>query len=194
MWAALATFSGGLNAVRRTLLVSGSHGAAGRRIGRVRSASANSQRKGFWIGFGLGYGSLGFTCNGCVSNREGAASGYLKLGGTLSSQLLLGGELNGWTKDDGTGTTTTTGNASFTAYFYPAPAGGFFLRGGLGVASLHVDGFNSETGLGFVLGGGYDIRVGTNVSITPVMNFNWGHPVSGLGQNVFQMGVGVTFH
>jgi hypothetical protein len=158
------------------------------------SAQHPQARKGFWIGFGLGYGSLGFSCQGCASDREGALSGHLKMGGTVSPKLLLGGELNGWTKADPSGTTTTIGNASLAAYFYPAPAGGFFLRGGLGFSSLAVEGFNSETGLGFILGGGYDIRVGTNMSVTPYMNLNYGHPVDGLSQNIVQMGVGLTFH
>jgi hypothetical protein len=166
----------------------------------VGSSVANAQqvqsRKGFWIGFGLGYGSLGFSCEGCVSDREGALSGHLKMGGTISPKLLLGGELNGWTKDDGTGTNTqvTAGNASFAAYFYPAPAGGFFFKGGLGVSSLSVSGFDRETGVGFILGGGYDLHVSSNMSITPFLNMNWGHPVSGLSQNVYQMGAGLTWH
>jgi len=67
-------------------------------------------REGFWIGFGFGYGSLGFSCSGC-SGTEGAPSGYLKLGGTLSPNLLIGGETDGWTKSI-SGTTLTAGNAS----------------------------------------------------------------------------------
>src|SRR2546430_9543539 len=84
------------------------------------SAQHPQTRKGFWIGFGLGYGSL--SCTGCSST--GGVSGYLKLGGTVSPHLLLGGETNGWTKNVN-GYTLTAGNASFVAYYYPNPAGGF---------------------------------------------------------------------
>jgi len=149
-------------------------------------------REGFWIGFGLGYGSLGFDCSGCGTEREGAVSGYLKLGGTLSPKLLLGGETNGWTKSEG-GTTLTAGNASAVVYFYPSPTGGFFLRGGLGFATLSIGGFD-ESGVGGVIGTGFDIRMGAKTSITPVFNFNWGSLSDGVSQNVVQLAVGVTFH
>ena len=152
-------------------------------------------REGFWIGFGLGWGSLSFSCSGC-SGSEGALSGYLKLGGTLSDKLLIGGETNGWTKSEG-GTTVTAANASAAVYFYPAPAGGFFLRGGLGFASLSASaggGTGSESGVGVVVGLGYDVRMGAKTSITPVANFNWGDLGSGVKQRVFQIAVGITFH
>ena|SRR6266571_2230923 len=86
----------------------------------VASAQHPQTRKGFWIGFGFGYGS--YTCTDCGST--GGASGYLKMGGTVSPHLLLGGESNGWTKSEN-GATLSTGNASFAAYYYPQPAGGF---------------------------------------------------------------------
>jgi len=171
------------------------------------AAAARAQhpqtRKGFWIGFGFGYGSLGLSCTGCSNiSREGGISGFLKMGGTVSDKLLLGGESNGWTKDVG-GTTITAGNVSFTAYYYPAPANGFFLRGGLGFADYKEEGSSGSTGFGFTLGLGYDIRVGTNFSLTPVANFSWGSvgdvqsggfTIPGTKENVFQLGLGFTWH
>ena len=150
-------------------------------------------REGFWIGFGFGYGTLGFECSGCSSDRAGAFSGYLKMGGTLSSKLLLGGETNGWTKDD-QGTTVTAANASLTLYFYPSPSGGFFLRGGVGWASLDIEGVGSETGPGGTLGLGYDIRVSPKMSVTPVLNFMGGALANDFKQNVVQVAVGLTWH
>lgn len=152
-------------------------------------------RQGFWIGFGLGYGSLSFSCSGC-SGSEGALSGYLKMGGTLGPKLVIGGETNGWTKSEG-GVTVTAGNASAALYFYPAPASGFWLRGGLGVATLSASGggsSGSESGLGFVIGTGYDLRVGANMSVVPMASFNWGDLGSGVKQNIFQIAVGLTWH
>ena len=152
-------------------------------------------RQGFWIGFGLGYGKLSFSCSGC-SGSEGALSGYLKLGGTLSPKLLIGGETDGWTKTE-SGTRVTAANASAVLYFYPSPTGGFFLRGGLGLASLSASAggsTGSQSGVGAVFGVGYDIRVGTNMSVVPVANFNWGNLGSGVKQNVFQVALGLTWH
>lgn len=158
---------------------------------RWAAAQHPQTREGFWIGFGFGYGSLGFSCSGC-GGSEGAASGYLKLGGTLSPNLLVGGETDGWTKSE-TGTTVTAGNASLALYYYPQAKGGFFLRGGVGVVTLAAGG-SSESGFGLVTGVGYDLRVAGNTSITPVANFNWGAPESGVKQHVFQLALGVTFH
>src|SRR4051812_34428305 len=99
----------------------------------VASEQHAQTRKGFWIGLGLGYGSL--SCTGCSST--GGLSGYLKLGGTISPHLLLGGETNGWTKSENGGT-LNAGNASFAAYYYPQPAGGLFLKAGVGFATTRV--------------------------------------------------------
>ena len=90
--------------------------------------------------------------------------------------------------------TVTAGNLSGTVYFYPSPASGLFLRGGLGWATLDIEGFGSESGVGAVFGAGYDIRVSGNTSITPVLNFNWGSLANDFSQNVVQLAVGVTFH
>lgn len=173
-------------------------------VGTTTSQAQHPQtRQGFWIGFGLGFGSLGLSCTGCSSiNRESGVSGYLKMGGTVSDKLLLGGETNGWSKKI-QGTTVTAGNLSFTAYYYPAPANGFFLRGGLGFASYQEQGESAAVGFGMSFGAGYDVRVGTNFSLTPYANFNWGSVgdagsgglvIPGVKENVFQMGLGFTWH
>jgi len=169
----------------------------------VAQAQHPQTRQGFWIGFGFGYGSLKVSCNGCSNvPSEGGISGFLKMGGTVSDKLLLGGETNGWSKKVN-GTTVTAGNVSFTAYYYPAPANGFFLRGGLGFADYKEEGSSGSTGFGFTLGMGYDVRVGTNFSLTPVANFSWGSvgdvqsgptTVPGVKENVFQIGLGFTWH
>ena len=158
----------------------------------IASAQHPQTRKGFWIGFGFGYGSL--SCTNCSSS--GSFSGYLKMGGTVSPHLLLGGETNGWTKSEG-GFTTTAGNASFTGYYYVQPAGGFFLRGGVGLSTVSISqggSSASNSGLGATAGLGYDVRVGTNTSITPVFNYVYGHPESGFTTGILQFAVGVTFH
>ena len=57
---------------------------------------------------------------------------------------------------------------------------------------------------GFVAGVGYDVRVGGNISLTPVANFYFGSDgdmtengtkvISSLKHNVFDIGLGITFH
>ena len=150
-------------------------------------------REGFWIGFGLGAGSLG--CEDC-GDRETAFSGNFKLGGTINPHFLLGAETNGWYKSE-SGVTLTYGNLSAVAYYYPSVTSGFYLKGGLGVANLKADvdafGSDSETGSGAVLGLGYDARVGRNFSLTPYVNVMGGSFNDG-NLNVVQFGLGFTWH
>ena len=176
-------------------------------VGASAAAAQHPQvRKGFWIGFGFGYGSSNVSCDSCPStSRESGGTGFIKLGGTVSDKVLLGGEINAWTKSSG-GVTADLGNVSFAAYFYPQPKSGFFVKGGVGFAAtrLHNSGSADANGYGFVLGLGYDIRVGTNISITPVGNFYFGSDgdltesgstlETGWKHNIYDFGLGITFH
>lgn len=137
-------------------------------------AQANPQtREGFWISFGLGSGSL--TCESCDDDDE-AISGVgfnLRLGGTLSQRLLIGGEINGWGKEEGN-VSVTIANITPVLLFYPAAQGGFFLKGGVGLAAAEVEWgpySGEQTGVGITLGLGYDARVGRNFALTPYVDF-----------------------
>jgi hypothetical protein len=153
-------------------------------------------RQGFWIGGGMGYGSLGLSCTGCADvGREGSLSAYFKLGGTLRQNILLGVEMNGWTKSEGAGR-VTMGNLSGAAYWYPMARSGLFIKGGAGYSNLSADdGVSTASDGGFgILGGlGYDIRARRNLSITPVANWYRGSFAGG-SANVLDFGIGITSH
>lgn len=163
------------------------------------------RRDGFWIGFGLGYGTANVSCDGCASgSRMGGGTAFVKLGGTLSRNVLLGAALNVWGHSSG-GATETMGNVTGSVYFYPSAASGLFLTGGLGFSGYDVDTSPevSSSGWGFTGGLGYDLRVARNVSLTPVVNFQFGAledfdvpagRATGWKQNVIELGLGVTFH
>jgi hypothetical protein len=178
----------------------------------VASAASHPQeRRGFWIGFGFGVGSASATCDDCNgSDRETSGVGYLKLGGTLSERLLLGAEVNVWSKEQ-EGVTLNLSNVSATFTLYPRPSSGFFLKGGAGFSftdtefregsrTIKVD---LGTGVGVLAGTGYDFRVGKNISITPAVNFwyGWSGDLTFEGElltnwkhNVVDFTVGITFH
>jgi hypothetical protein len=138
------------------------------------TAPAAAQRRearhdGFWVGFGLGAGSN--LTDGYDDARLGGA-GYVRLGGTVSPMLLVGGEAMGWVREQ-SGTTVSHGNLTATVLLYPVRRG-FYLKGGLGFASwsqaspagpgtLTV----TEGGFGATVGGGYDVRIGNNLFLTP---------------------------
>lgn len=157
------------------------------------SAQTSHAREGFWFSGGLGYGSLG--CENC-GGRESGLSGGLALGGTLSQKFLLGVGTNGWTKSEG-GATLTVGTLTAMMRFYPSATGGFFVTGGLGLGTINAElsgfGSASETGVGALVGLGYDFRVGQNVSLTPFWN-GFAMSSSNSDANVGQLGLSVTVH
>lgn len=160
-------------------------------VGTVQAQNAQT-RDGFWFSGGLGYGTLG--CDNCGS-REGSISGGLSLGGTITPRFLLGVGTEAWTKSQ-QGATLTVGTLDARVRFYPSATGGFFLTGGVGVGSISgsFGGFTStETGLGMIMGLGYDIRVAKNTSITPYWN-GFAMRNSDTNANVGNVGLAVTLH
>ncbi|HEX6314775.1 MAG TPA: outer membrane beta-barrel protein [Gemmatimonadaceae bacterium] len=135
------------------------------------AAQGNPQtRQGFFISFGFGAGSLG--CDDCDDDRLNGVNFYLRMGGTLSQRLLIGGVVNGWSKTENDATLTVS-NVGPVIVFYPSAQGGFFLKGGLGLSntSLDLGAFEiEEEGVGLTIGIGYDARVGRNFALTPYLD------------------------
>lgn len=161
-----------------------------------RSASATQNkhlRKGLWFSGGVGYGSLG--CQGCIG-RDGSYSGGLALGGTISQKVVVGVGTNGWYQSQN-GVTASTGTLTAMLRYYPSAIGGLFLLAGIGAGNIHVHipGLvrATETGMGFLLGMGYDIRVGPGVSLTPYWN-GFAVRTHSSDSNVGQIGLGFTVH
>jgi hypothetical protein len=133
------------------------------------------QRKGFWIGFGLGPG-LNLS-HGLDDKSLWGGNGYLRLGGTTKANLLLGGEAIGWTVDY-KDVTLSRGNAHFVVMWYPNVRSGFYLKGGVGGASISraKTSGNTETrttkgGFGTGLGMGYELKIGRNLYLVPATDF-----------------------
>jgi hypothetical protein len=176
------------------------------------AASHPQTRDGFAISFGVGAGSAGFSCDGCSSDRGNGGSGYLRIGGAVRPNLVIAGELNGWTKQE-SGATGTIGYLTAVAQWYPAPASGFYLEGGIGGGSVQIDVTDLTTGtterlesagVAFQLGTGYDWRVARNFSLTPYVDFlttaggeakyDGASLNERLDANVFQFGLGFSWH
>lgn len=152
------------------------------------AAPTAPERNGFWFNAGFGYGSLG--CDDC-SGREGSGTASIAFGGTINERFLLGIGINGWGKDI-LGETLSTGTFDFRVRFYPVRTSGFFVTGGVGAGGLSY-GDQSETGVGVVIGLGWDLRVGRSVSLTPFYN-GFAMRNDNVDANVGQIGIGITFH
>ena len=172
--------------------------------------SARAPRQGFNISFGFGGGSAGLTCPDCSTDRENAPSMYLRIGGALRPSLVLAGEINGWSKTEteaGIDGTVTIATVNAVAQYYPNPANGFFISGGLGAGAMEVEikapGFgtfsDNTTGLGYQFGAGFDIPMKGTFSLTPFVTFfgTAGGKVESseekLDANVVQFGLGFSW-
>ena len=167
-------------------------------------------RQGFWIGFGLGDGSAGLDCDQCETNRIDSWSGYLRMGGTISPSVLLGGETNGWFHHDSdTDIDENIGFASFIVMWYPSRKGALYLKLGVGGMAYKADDGVDEltaTAPSVSLGVGYEFRVGTNFSIAPYLNTlassavtvkinGTSVPTNGdITLSLVQLGLGLTWH
>ncbi|MFC1530635.1 outer membrane beta-barrel protein [Gemmatimonadota bacterium] len=172
----------------------------------LAAAPADAQRtanhEGFWISFGFGAGTaLGDDAFDGDSKFGGA--GFLRMGGSPSQQLLIGGEMIGWGTDQDN---VQIGRAAlmFTALYYPSPKGGFYLKGGAGFAGrsaewqISLDGRTYTTrddqgGIGLGAGLGYDIQLGRNFFLTPALDFVY-TGTEGDGASLLLFTVGATWH
>jgi hypothetical protein len=182
------------------LLLGGLAGAQEAPPGLVEVRS--SERHGFWGALGVGAGGEAFDL------RDGA--GYsgdlykptvsLRLGGTPSRYLRLGGEVLGWINDQGRRTESLT-SVLFITQFYPAPAAGLYLKGGLGLGRNEVSfdpGFGvGDTGFAGLLGAGWEIRVSRRLYLNPAADLvehrYTGRDGAGYRERLLNFGLGVLF-
>ena len=155
-----------------------------------------SAREGFWIGFGLGGGSN--LTEGFEGIRGGGA-GFIRLGGTVTPQLLIGGEGLSWARSENN-STSSQGNVAAVVYFYPSATGGLFLKSGLGFASRvwrlefgNTTTTTTETGFGATFGGGLDIQLGNNFYLTPNLDFLV-QTIEGTTGGLILFTIGATWH
>ena len=184
--------------------------------GAYPSSALAQNRQGFWFGLGGGFGSANATCDDCDSSkRESSGAAYIKGGWTLNERVLIGAEFNLWSKkyaiERGVEATVNMYNASGTLTFYPSASGGFFVKGGGGVALVDTDVKASGStvtvdlgkGPGLIAGAGYDIPLGGRIALTPAVNFWYGSLgdlkilgntfTSNWKQNVLDITIGFTF-
>lgn len=147
-------------------------------------AAEPHERNGFLIGFGVGGGSaeVNFDNDGesVSSDRQGGGAGAFRIGFALRPDLTLALESSGWVHKEtvvilGEDVDATWSLSSTVAglTWYPQ-AGGFYLRGGLGIGRVALEledgGFNftaDDTGLGLLGGLGYEWRLTQKFALGP---------------------------
>jgi hypothetical protein len=196
----MTTIRHGVLAAAAFLLLGGAAAAQDAPRGLVEVSDYG--RHGFWGALGVGAGGEAFDL------RDGA--GYsgelyrptisLRLGGTPSRYVRLGGEIQGWIDDQDNRTESLT-SLLFITQFYPAPATGLYLKGGLGLGRSEVDfddGFGvGDTGFAGLLGAGWEVRVGRRLYLNPAVDLIQ-HRYTGRGgdryrERIVNFGIGVLF-
>jgi hypothetical protein len=169
----------------------------------VSDHAGRSRREGFWLSAGLGVGGESFDAHDGLGWSDGKAGGmgYLKLGGTISPNFLLGVELQGWTAQYyGQGYDRDLGNLMAIGQWYPSARDGFWFRGGVGFARDHLRYYGgppagtlitTRNGTAYSVGLGYDLPVGRRVSLTPTLDF-LGQRYETHTERVFSIGLGIT--
>lgn len=162
----------------------------------------DGDRGGFWLGLGLGAGGETFDL------RDGA--GYsdelyrptvsLRLGGTPSQSLRLGGEILAWINDEGNAVESLT-SLLFIGQLYPVSTAGLYLKGGVGLGRNAVDfedGYGvGDTGFAGLVGAGWELRVGRRFYLNPSVDLVQ-HRYDGRGgerydERLVNFGIGVLF-
>ena len=175
-------------------------------------APASSGHSGFHAAIGAGYGSMAFTCNVCSDTRESSTALMLRVGGAVRPDLVLSAEVTGWTNGLSLGTESVTW-IDLVAQYYPVPTGGFFLKGGLGVAAISSNTVPNGAGflkfdtksVGGVIGIGFDVRLSKGFSLTPFLDLLYAAPAHGdpkvnggqsgttLGANMLHLGLAASW-
>ena len=144
-------------------------------------AATADEGTGFWLGGDIGISSLhrSFSVTGSTRDTEFAMA--LRGGYAWHPRLLLGVELGGWMleasdyNDD-----PTQGVGIRTLYaiaqYHFGPEARLFAKAGLGSVKYwnnHPD-ENGASGIGGVLGAGYEVWRSGAWSVSPVIDYSWG--------------------
>ena len=164
-------------------------------VGSDLAAQDTAPHSGFWLGGGLG---VGLTDE--AAGDDAGPAGYLRMGGTPSDRVLLGGEVIGLSRDVGDATVSQA-NTTFSVLYYPSSPGGLFAKAGVGFASAVVSTdvaggtFTSdESGFGLTFGAGYDVRIGRNLYLTPNLDVLVQTFDEFADSNLFLFTLGIGFH
>jgi hypothetical protein len=133
--------------------------------------------RGPWLGGGVGAASTQVNCDLCTNDRNGGLSGYLTGGIALGPGVRAGAELAGWF-DTTDGVRQRLMLYGVSVYWRPRPANSsWYLKGGVGLLQYHADTVNDDdddplkaSAAALQVGGGYDLRAGSKLWLTPFAN------------------------
>jgi hypothetical protein len=169
----------------------------------------SGDRSGAWMNVGVGGGSARVSCAVCRQARDIGPAGHVRFGGTVRPGVLIGGEVQVWTHQNGNDVRSLLGSALASVQLYPRPGSGFFLRGGLGYVRYTArdgdeDGPAAADLPGLSVGAGYDLRLRGGLSLTNVITLlassqgpfrrDGASIIDEVSVSMLQLGIGLTRH
>jgi len=141
---------------------------------------------------------------GLLDERFGGVAGTLGLGWTVGQSVVIGVETQWWVRPDAF-FALAMANVNGVVLFYPSKTLGLWLKGGAGwlgaggsAPGVEVTG----SGMGWTLGVGYDLYLGSTIAFTPYLTYVGSGNVSttvneipidvSLSPNFWQFGLAVT--
>lgn len=165
------------------------------------SAQENINRNGwFFAGVAGGYGLTHVNTGGGSGHSEGTFALGFRGGYAISSSVVTGLELNGWTleaydfNDPSKG--ESLGNVSVFINYFPFPNSPIYVSGGAGQTSYTN---NSSTVNGRGNGGswfvvsGYEYRLTRKVSLAPQLRYSQGNFTGG-NFKVYEIALGINWY
>ena len=168
-------------------------------VTHAQRSSSVQRPEGFWLS-----GGIGVRMDPWGEQVQPQALGYtivLRVGGTLSERIRLGGELIHWTASPD-GLKSVRENTTVSALFYPLDEVNGFVKAGMGLSVIHADvavdgsppvGITTE-GFAVTPGIGIDIPVSRAVMLTPSLDWllSIGHPRGRGTSSIMVFSAGLT--
>lgn len=128
-------------------------------------AQENEVPDGWLLAGGLGAGWSRVSCDVCVRSHDLGPAVYVRLGRHVRPNLLVGGEVVGWTHT-AEDVREIVGVASAVGHLYPRPGGPLYLRGGLGWVTYRAEDDVVSNSAGIQLGAGFEFGVGGGFALS----------------------------
>lgn len=162
-------------------------------------AEEKLNRDGIWGSIDAGFGHIQRSFEEIEEDDNNLFFGFT-IGHTLNPHFLIGVELSGWLFEASDLNYPERGEGLsqllLLTRVYPSRESGVFAKIGGGYVT-HWNNRPGEprrkSGWGFTFGGGYDISMNSNWSITPFLNYSFGD-ADNQEHEAVTVGIGLTWH
>ena len=163
-------------------------------------AQENVDRNGFVLGGGAGYGQMNVNTDNISRSSYGTFALGFSGGYVITSKIVMGLELNGWTlkafntKDPSRGESIS--NISMFINYFPIDNMPLFIEGGGGQLSYTNNSPNvngRDKGGSWFVGSGYEIPISQKLMLVPQIRYSQGNFTGG-DFKVYELALGMKWY